>query len=326
LTFKGLMLRCATASAIALVVGGCSREAASPRAVSDGKELAIAYTSIPIESNPDTKIHVMKPDGSDDHVLTRLEKYASYAAFSPDGHKMAFVAGTPSQLFVMDSDGANVRQLTKSSKHVHFVAFSPDGKRIACIDRDHKDQEAQRTNALYVIDAGGGEPMRLVERFTGVQRPRPAFTPDGGAIVFDKVDDPSQEFAGAYGTYSVNLKTRETTRLPIPIVASPSQLQYSRDGSRITYVLTEEGSHPALYVADASFSNARKLVELNANDDVAPSFSPDGRPIAYTDAVSKFGSGKAIFVVSADGSDRRQVSKPGDEEIQTAPSWGLITS
>ncbi|WP_205875529.1 TolB family protein [Mycobacterium camsae] len=277
-------------------------------------------------------MHIISVDGSGDHVPTPVGQIADLPAFSADGQRLAYVAGEPKQVFVTHDNLGNAQQLTKDAPtEAHpskrLVAFSPDSRRIAYVD------SRLAGNTIFVVDAAGGTPKQLVGPLKG--RPpfpsvRVVFAPDGQAVVYDafvKESNGRNEFE----TNAVRTGATETLRLPVPDNAVgrtedfrgvPAQLQYSRDGSKIVYQLSVR-SCSALFIADANFSNPRKLVELadTGGGYIAPSFSPDGSQIAYAETLFDIG-GQAIFVVNADGSGQHQVTKPKAGEYDISPSWG----
>lgn len=78
-------------------------------------------------------LHVMNADGSG--VSAPLYSLASvccgWPRWSPDGTRIAFNAGTLTEILVMNADGTNVTQLTSSGNEKLAPVWSPDGSRIA---------------------------------------------------------------------------------------------------------------------------------------------------------------------------------------------------
>ena len=73
-----------------------------------------------------------------------------------------------------------------------------------------------------------------------------------------------------------------------------------------------------IYVMDADGANPRNLTN-NPDDDMSPSWSPDGRRIAFVfDGKDRDGN-RQIYVMDADGSNQRNLSKNGFDEW--GPSW-----
>jgi len=96
------------------------------------------------------------------------------------------------------------------------------------------------------------------------------------------------------------------------ISMSPS---WSGQGDAIAYVSFFAERGPALYLADVASGRKSPLVtdgSLNAS----PSFSPDGRQIAFARAI---GANIEVFVCNRDGSGVRRLTNSGG--IDTNPAW-----
>ena len=93
---------------------------------------------------------------------------------------------------------------------------------------------------------------------------------------------------------------------------SPS---WSGQGDTLAYVSYFGGGGPALYLADIASGRKSPLV-TEGSLNVSPSFSPDGRRVAFARAI---GANIEIFSCLRDGSGvRRLTNSPG---IDTNPAW-----
>jgi TolB protein len=78
----------------------------------------------------------------------------------------------------------------------------------------------------------------------------------------------------------------------------------SPDGSKIAFMSSSRGAtNWEIWVMDTNGSNPRRLTD-NGNNDGLPTWSPDGKSIAY---VSDAGGVWAIWVMNADGSNQRKL-------------------
>jgi Tol biopolymer transport system component len=107
--------------------------------------------------------------------------------------------------------------------------------------------------------------------------------------------------------------TKTSQFVPVLGGISAGDVDYSRDGSWITYVLYPEGT---LWRSRADGSERQQLTYSPMNAALAH-WSPDGRQIAF----SASGPGRPwrVFVISADGGTPQPISS--SDESETDPTW-----
>ncbi len=130
-------------------------------------------------------------------VLADRGSYLSFARWSPDGSRIAFIkiadTATPftvGELWLMNADGSNPRMLAKADAgHGFAEAWSPDGTHIAFVVRENpqdaqadQDAAALRSNLSVANPDGVGE-TRLTH-LSGARVEAPAWSPDGTIIAF----------------------------------------------------------------------------------------------------------------------------------------------
>ena len=150
----------------------------SPRWSVDGR---ILFTS---NRDGQSDIYVMDDAGRNVTRLTTMG--ASWAAWSPDGKKVAFVSRSPEiinnahwlQVYVIDADGSNLKMITRSPHSTFVPKWSADGAAIAFVVEYH----GNRAN-IFEISAAGGDLKRLTAgpKFDG----RPVYSPDGKKLAFE---------------------------------------------------------------------------------------------------------------------------------------------
>jgi len=91
----------------------------------------------------DYQLSVMNSDGSDRMILAS----AAYAAWSPDGSRIAYEQGK--DIYVMNSDGTSKQQLTTDPACDGQPTWSPDGSKIAFVSDREGNEE------IYVMNADG---------------------------------------------------------------------------------------------------------------------------------------------------------------------------
>lgn len=143
---------------------------------------SLTYSS---EEHGVTAIHVVRSDGSDDRVVYSHDAPGTYAvfssAFSPDGSRIVFDAGTDSgyDIFVMDPDGANVERLTETGTDYN-PSWSPDGSRIL-----FTRQEGASESDIFVMGADGSHVQRLTDDGPNFTNLNAEFSPDGASITYE---------------------------------------------------------------------------------------------------------------------------------------------
>lgn len=89
----------------------------------------------------------------------------------------------------------------------------------------------------------------------------------------------------------------------------------SPDGEQVAFASVREGSQD-LYVAAVSTGEVRQLTNNNGNE-YAPSWSPDGRRIAYSQATDE---GVGIWITAADGRGEPERLTPPEQNAEI-PRW-----
>lgn len=142
----------------------------------------LAYT---LERDRRSEVHVVRPDGSDDHVVrdeTAAGTHAIFSAsFSPDGTQLVFDSGTDVgyDVFVMDADGSNAHPLTTTGTDYN-PSWSPDGTQIL-----FTRQEAAMRSDIFVMNADGSDVRRLTNGGVTMTNLNPSFSPDGRSVTYE---------------------------------------------------------------------------------------------------------------------------------------------
>jgi Tol biopolymer transport system component len=131
----------------------------------DGKRLLTMAIDLDAEKKAqDVKMHVIKPDGSEDRTLATPGLHAAMGRISPDGKKVLFIAVDREKklaagLYVVDMDGGKPRRVDEAmNSELMGACWSPDGKQIAYIWRQHDDKfkaDDDVESFLIVADADG---------------------------------------------------------------------------------------------------------------------------------------------------------------------------
>ena len=139
------------------------------------------------KSHHAVELYEMNRDGSDPHLLKRLEPLIDGAAWSPDGKKIVIQASAPPPLgiclflwYPRKQSGPRLLFPYPAA----WPAWSPDGKRLLFVKR-----YGRRLSSPFVADADGSNVTPL-KHDPGPDIFEPAWSPDGKRIAYAKSDVP----------------------------------------------------------------------------------------------------------------------------------------
>ena len=262
-------------------------------------------------TNPPPRLFVIRPNGSNERRIATGDNEAfTDPAWSPDGKRLAFVWFNgdrfPTRLTVSDPDGSHRRVITAATGSLTSIeladpTWAPDGRRLAF------SLNIRGTFEIFVVNIDGTGLKRLTRN--RVHDVDPAWSPDARSILFGRSVD--QFVDGAYFLFSMNADGTLQRRL---LRFRSGQPAWSPDGSKIAFASAVSG-HPAVYVARADGSDARRLTGGSAQN-YAPAWSPDGRRIAFqSDRDGNF----ELYTMTIDGGDQRRLTRSPRWELN--PSW-----
>ena len=279
------------------------------------------------------EIYLMDNDGGNPRRLTNHPDNDVNPSWSPDGKRIVFRSNrdghflgaiATDEIYVMDADGANPQNLTNNPGNDLSPSWSPDGKRIAFSSfRRDRDGNIKHFD-IYVMDADGKNQQRLTENPDDDQYP--SWSPDGKRIVFSSQRE--GHFRGDFGItdeiYVMDADGGNQQRLT-------ENRQYdwypswSPDGKRIVFSSQREGHFRGdfgitdeIYVMDADGGNQQRLTE-NRQYDWYPSWSPDGKRIAFESDRKGDLENFEIYVMDADGGNQQRLTNNRSDD--NSPSW-----
>ena len=141
------------------------------------------------------EIYEMDIDGSNLKRLTTFLQWDTYPSISPDGRKILWRrvlsaggnsdSGRNSEIFIMNRDGSDPVNLSNHPAFDGYPAWSPDGSMI--VFASNRTADGTRGNFhLYIMNADGSHVRRLLENDGTVDDARPAWSPDGTKIAFNR--------------------------------------------------------------------------------------------------------------------------------------------
>ncbi len=228
------------------------------------------------------------------------------------------------EIYVMDADGKNLQRLTNNRQNDLSPSWSPDGKRIVFTsDRDGHVIGGIPTSEIYVMDADGKNLQRLTNNLSDDRSP--SWSPDGKRIVF--TSDRDGHVIGGIPTPEIYVMHNDGKNLQ-RLTNNPDgdwNPSWSPDGKRIIFsarrdghFIGETGITEEIYVMDTDGKNLQRLTN-NRQNDLSPSWSPDGKRIVFTSDREGNFENFEIYVMDADGKNlQRLTSNPRHDK---SPSW-----
>ena len=180
-------------------------------------------------------------------------------------------------------------------------SISPDGQWLVYAGDDGPDRD------IFLRSLAGERAINLTEDSPADDH-APSFSPDGEQIAFRS----SRDGGGLF----VMGVTGEAVRRVSDRGETPA---WSPDGRSLVFAMEDVGLlplnmepiRPGLWRLDLETGEARRLVDADA---ILPSWSPDGRWIAYTSRTQE--SRSSIWVIAADGGEPRRLTDLGGND------WG----
>jgi dipeptidyl aminopeptidase/acylaminoacyl peptidase len=294
------------------------KDVADPRLSPDGRFVAYALTTIDAkEDESAADLYLVPTAGGEPLRLTSGKKDETHPRFSPDGEWLAFLSareGKKAQVYLMSRRGGEAVKLTDCPGPVSDLEWAPDSKRLALVvaDRDpeaEEEEEEEDEDETKASAAKKKTPKPIVLR-------RLQFKRDGEGYLRE----------ARKHVHVFDLATRKS----IQVTSGPfddADPAWSPDGRSIAFVSNRTLPDPDrsqdanVFVVAAHEGAIPRAVATGPGTDGAPSWSPDGRWIAYVAGGDPkdlwYGASHVALAPAAGGAGRaltasldRNVSRP----------------
>ncbi|MBV8206529.1 MAG: PD40 domain-containing protein [Acidobacteria bacterium] len=260
------------------------------------------------------ELWAMDYDGANQRQLTHLNSIALSPAASPDGSRVAFTSyaqGKP-DIAMYSVELGRMVSFPRFAGTNSAPSWSPDGARLAFSSSMSGDPE------IYICEASSCTAPRRVTAYRGPDT-QPVWNPKTGAQIVwvsGRASDPGRSVPQIFemeadgtnvqrltdGGYAVSPAWSPT----VPFLAFSWDRRYGPGAP----------GAPDIYIMDIANPSHWEQLTHNAGRNDYPSWSPDGRHIAYQ---SKPGRAcEQIWTMLASGDKPRQITHSG---CNTQPSW-----
>jgi Tol biopolymer transport system component len=277
----------------------------------------IAYCRGQIGSES-SAIRGINGDGSGDALMCQASIALNHHDWSPDGSRFALVGyfGQATwSIHVIRADGGGLTRLTAvENVQDSEPAWSADGSRIA-FTRIYPDQNYR--NEIWIMNADGSD-----AHWIGVVGFAAEWSGDGTRLLYIYDDQGIYDQSGPQNgdVYTCSSDGSNVRRLTASGARDRAQYpSWSPDGSRIVFATNRDGNYE-IYVMNADGTQPLRLTVTSASEN-SPAWSPDGSLIAFCSSLSGAPADTEIFGMSADGSNRRQLTSAVGNDYAINPDW-----
>lgn len=233
---------------------------------------------------------------------------------SPDGRQMAFLRDEPSggqKLLVANEDGTGERLLVRRSNTTEWFAglpaWSPDGKTIACLAGSSISGSNFSVLALNVADGS----QRQIGTTKWPWAAYLAWLGDGSGLMAtasDSLTAPWQVWYISYPDGAARRITNDLSDYGVRSVTADSKVLLAVQGNTVTDVSVGPVSGDASQLKQVTFTGGDRINQS--------AWTPDGKIVCD----SKAGANYNLWVMNADGGNRRQITNGTEDDRAAAMS------
>ncbi|MBA3394935.1 MAG: PD40 domain-containing protein [Deltaproteobacteria bacterium] len=243
----------------------------------------IAFT---VKGKGSNAVYAMDFDGANAFKISNNSSTNILPAYSPSGGQIAytsFMRNNP-DLYVGPAGGGRPKKLSSQRGMNTGAAWSPDGSKIALTLS--KDGNAE----IYVISASDGSVIKRITNDKSIDT-SPAWSPDGSQLAF--VSDRN----GGPQIFVVSSAGGTPRQISFNGSYNTTPAWSPRPGKQVIAYTTRDGGRYDIVTLDLQTKAMTRITQNEGNNE-EPSFSPNGRAIAFAR------TGQGVFIANADGTGK----------------------
>ena len=293
---------------------------AEPQLSPDGKWVAFTVMTVDVTANTKPKqIWIVPVEGAEMPRAITREGSNERPRWTPDSKSILFVStrGGSQQIWSMNPDGTNAKQVTKIATEASGVTISPDGKRIVFLSSVYPDCTDDACNKRR-LDEENASKLKARVYTSLLYRHWNEFQGKRRSHLFTASIDGS-------GARDLTPGNRD---VPPFSLGGPDDYAISPDSKEVAYVMNGDenlalSTNADIYTVPIEGGEAKKLT-TNTGADLSPSYSPDGKSLAYrSQTKAGYESDRWRLVVMDRASGRTESITEGVDRNVTGFTWTL---